>query len=203
METVLCFVFPARPRRARKPTTHKAARRRAGTARSPPARGERRRYVASPSRLEPQNSGAHNPEADMGAPSSGNVSVTMRRTNALRRASPTPAAYHAGAAENRPQWVGRRSRFGRTPPVPYPLPNVPVHVVQTPGVWPSPSNLARHAAGVAAVPSVRTKVGRIAPKAPLRCRSRTGGKLPFRIQRHTKHYLGSFWLKIQNMSTYI
>jgi len=162
----------------RKDNIFKDARRRAGTARSPPARGGRRRYVASPSRLEPQNSGANQPEPKIDAPIVGIGPATMRRTNDRRRAEPTPAASHAVVASSRPRGI-RLSRTGmRIKPVPYPLKNVAVHIIQTPRVRPSSPHLARHAptATTHAVPCVIAKVGRIVPKAPLRGSSGAGDK---------------------------
>jgi len=79
--------FPSRENRI-----NKDAQRRAGTPRSPPAGGERRRFVASPSRLSRRNSGTHNPEAESDAPIDGIIVATIRRTSVRRRSEPTPAA---------------------------------------------------------------------------------------------------------------
>jgi len=74
-------------------------------------------------RTEPQNSGAHNPKADILVPIVGTEAATNRRPSVIGRIAPTPAAKHAVAAGSRPRGIRLRRIGVRAKPVIYPLPH--------------------------------------------------------------------------------
>ena len=158
-----------------------------------------RNYIASIARLShktrhqitPQslyNSAADNPHAVAVDAEPRRQAVAIRRAAVGGGVAPRAAAKHARRAGRRPRRVDRGRLLVVVPVVPIgaPLPDVAVHVVQSPGVRLLLAHRMRLAAGVALEPTVLRQLGFAIAKTIPRCRARAAGVFPLCLGRQAE-----------------
>ena len=128
------------------------------------------------------------PPGDDANPIAGIVAAAMRRTQVRRSVEPGTAAQHTAttvtaARPCRP--VTRRTRVVLVPAVRYPLPHVPVHVVQTPAVRRKRTRRRRPipVPAAATLAAIRPVAPEIPAPTVARRRARTRRILPLRLAR--------------------
>ena len=110
----------------------------------------------------------------------GLVGAARRRAAAIRRGVPATVAFHAVRARCRPRRIvrGRIRIVTAIIPVLAPLPYVPVHVVQPPGIRLLLAHRVRLAARVRLVPRIFAQPRLIVPEAVSRRAPRAAGIFP-------------------------